>query len=484
MSKSIKSPRSSPSSNVRTIRPAAELQLLMAATVTDALKRRGQSGRLGKQYGDKRDLYNVLGYLHTPSVEDYWQMYLRQDLASRIINAPADATWSEAPEIVEDDNPDTETAFEKAVQILVKKLRLWSYMQRADRLSGVGFYGILLLGVKGDLASPIAAGAFRKPEDLMFCSVFSNRHAVVKDFVIDTQDPRYGKPANYMVDLKGDLSSSKARNQVTTRNQLSKDSLVDASRAIHFAEELTEDDTHGTPRLERVVNRLFDLEKVAGGSAEMYWRGAYGGFALSVADDAGSAFASSGEVDPAVVDEFAHGMRRWIDLEGYKLEQLQGQDVKPKEVFDMLIGLVSAATGIPSRILMGSERGELASSQDERNWNSQIKDRRENYANPIIRDLIDRMISWGIVPAPKGEYEIKWPELGQPTDTEKAQVFKTYAEGISQVAPAGSPELVMTPGEIRTRFLDLEAEPAADLVMPPSPTPEPAPAAPPAPRRQ
>ncbi|BAQ70866.1 hypothetical protein NHU_03740 [Rhodovulum sulfidophilum] len=39
---------------------------------------------------------------------------------------------------------------------------------------------------------------------------------------------------------------------------------------IHIAERALEDESIGTPRLERVWNRLMDLDKLLGGSAEMY----------------------------------------------------------------------------------------------------------------------------------------------------------------------------------------------------------------------
>src|SRR5204862_3497059 len=87
------------------------------------------------------------------------------------------------------------------------------------------------------------------------------------------------------------------------------------------------------------------------------------------------------------------------------------------------------------------------------------------YATPLIREFIDRMILWGVLPQPS-QYEVEWPDLFMPTAQEKAQVFKTYAEGIMAVAPPGSPELVITPAEVRTKFLDLEAEPESDLQMP------------------
>ena len=101
----------------------AGLQLMMQTVIVDQLKRRGQLGRRGKQYGDKRDLYNVLGYIFNPLVEDYWQLFLRQDLAKRIVKAAPIATWRNPPVIQETANPTRDTEFEKAVDTLVKRLR-------------------------------------------------------------------------------------------------------------------------------------------------------------------------------------------------------------------------------------------------------------------------------------------------------------------------------------------------------------------------
>ena len=445
---------------------AKELQIQMASTIIDALRRRGASGRLGKQFGDKRDMYNVLGYLRTPTVEDYWQMYLRQDIAKRIIDAPPNATWRRSPTIQENANPDADTPFEIAFDKLQNQLKLWSYLSRVDRLAGIGYYGVMLIGLPGDLINPVTPGSLKGPQDVMFLSVFSQRHAIVRDFVDDAQNPEYGRALRYEINLTGDLAGGLQRqpNARPKKNSMSSiDQMVDATRVLHVAEGLTEDEVHGTPRLEPVCNRLFDVEKVAGGSAEMYWRSAYGGFALEVADAASSQFAAAGQIDEAIVDDFAHGMRRWIDLEGYKLHEIQGHDVRPQEVFNVLVDLISSATGMPARILKGSERGELASSQDEVNWNKVIGDRQQNYATPVIRAFIDRMISFGALPEPaSGDYEVIWPDLFEPTTADKADVFLKYAQGIAAVAPPGAPELLMTPAEIRTRFLDLESEPESD----------------------
>ena len=451
--------------------------LLMIQAMADVLKRRGDfNGRLGRQYGDKRDLYNVLGYTRTPSVDDYWQYFLREDIAKRIISAPVTAIWRQPPEICETDNPDRETEFEKAWDTLVKTTNVWNRFARADRLAGVGHYGIMILGVKGSLNTEVKPGTLsaKKGGKLLFLSTYSQRHANVDEYEESTSSDRFGKPLFYKVDIRGDMMNAAERFKATKRSANEDLQSVHWSRVLHFAEGLLEDEVHGTPRLEPVFNRLYDVQKIAGGSAEMYWRGAWGGFALETTKDAISGAALSGSIDKDIVDDYAHGMRRWLDLEGYTMKQIQGQDVKPKEVFEVLISLISSATSIPQRILLGSERGQLASVQDETNWKDFIEGRREDYAEPLVREFIDRLLGWGILPEPKrGDYDLEWPSLYTLTEKEKSEVFKNYADGISKVAPGGQVELIATPKEIRTQFLEFDADPEPGLEIDPATVIEP-----------
>ena len=41
--------------------------------------------RLGKSYGEDRNLYDALGYRKSPTFNDYYSRYKRQDIAKRII---------------------------------------------------------------------------------------------------------------------------------------------------------------------------------------------------------------------------------------------------------------------------------------------------------------------------------------------------------------------------------------------------------------
>ena len=124
-----------------------------------------------------------------------------------------------------------------------------------------------------------------------------------------------------------------------------------------------------------------------------------------------------------LMDELIHGLRRVIDLQGYEAKVLETSDVKPREAFEVAIALLSSATGIPQRILIGSEQGKMASTQDEINWNGRIADRQLNHAEPVIlRPFIDRLIMTGALPRPGNEYTVTWPSLFELSDKEKAQI--------------------------------------------------------------
>ena len=107
--------------------------------------------------------------------------------------------------------------------------------------------------------------------------------------------------------------------------------------------------------------------------------------------------------------------------------------------------MIAAATRIPKRILIGSERGELASSQDEKSWNDTIEARQKEHCEAaIIRPTVDRLISVGVMPEPKDGYTVDWPDLSTPSDKEKAEVgemiaqaMKAYLEvpGTEQILP-------------------------------------------------
>lgn len=412
---------------------------------SELVDRANLAARLGRQYSGDRKLYRALGYPTDILLEDYLAHYVRQDMAKAIINRPANATWRGGVTLLESDD-DKETGLEKAWKDLYKRLRLHSKFARLDRLTGIGHYGILLLGLDdvktaGDFSKPVLTGE-RK---LLYVKPLSEKSAKVKTWEENTSSERYGLPVIYDI-----IITNPGNNKSSQTKQIQ----VHYSRVIHVTEELLESETEGIPRLQAVFNRLMDLEKLVGGSAEMFWRGARPGYQGIVDKE-------YGEVDTVGLqdqfDEFEHNLRRYMINAGIEMKALEQQIADPSKHVDVCIQMISAVTGIPKRILMGSERGELASSQDEKAWKELIQARRDEFAEPsIVRPLADTLILYGVLPAPKEDYSVLWSDLWAPSEKEKAEVGKIRAEALAAYSRDPVSQEVIPPEPFSRYFLGLD----------------------------
>lgn len=428
-----------------------------ALFVNQLVQRAALAARAGKQFDGRRNLYEILGYKNALQYDDYCARYERGDIAGQIVDAPAAATWRNAPVVQEDDDETKDTLFEEAWKDIAERLKAVHYCERVDRLAGIGRYAVLLIGVRSgtavDFQEPLDDGSLSGPGDVIYLAPFSERSAQIKRWVRDPQDPRFGRPEMYEVDFGTEVTSG----------GLSK-RLVHHSRLLHIADGLLEDEVYGRPRLMRVFNRLDDLDKVVGGSAEMFWQGAHKGLQFDLRDDATLPPEDEARLT-AEIDEYMHNLRRYIRTAGIDIKPLQGEVANPKEHFEALLSLIAGATRIPKRVLLGAERGELASSQDETNWNAYITERQKHFAEPqVLRPFIDRLIALGALPQPAEPYKVKWPNLFELDEKGKAEVADRKASAIQKYAPFGDTERVMPIAEFREKVLGLEAEPSEEHV--------------------
>ena len=369
------------------------------------------SQRLGKSFSGDRDLYSTLGYPTEIEYEDYRARYSRQGIAAAIIDRPIDMTWTGKIEVKEIDN-DT---LQKDYDILDKELKLKNNFKRLDTLSSIGRFAVLLLGfndiqTKEQMAQMVTKGTGRK---LLYVKSFSESMVKIKKYDNLSSSKRYGKPVLYQISM----------DNISAGTSFNVD--VHYTRVIHVAGEVLENDIFGIPVMQKVYNRLMDLEKLVGGSAEMFWRGARPGITGNVAKD----FEMGDNLEESVklqIDEFEHDLRRILVNQGVEFKTLDSQISDPINHVDIQIQMISAETGIPKRILTGSERGELASSEDKGAWLELIQTRREEYAEAnIVRTFIDRCIEFGVLSEVKdGAYLITWSDLFAQSEKEKTEIGK------------------------------------------------------------
>lgn len=407
---------------------------------------------LGQQFGGDRDLYKALGYKLSLTFDDFYNQYTRQDIAKAVIDRPVKATWQGQLELIESEDADR-TPFEQAWYDINKKFKLRSLLSRVDKLTGLGRYGVLFLGLddaksRDFLKEPVTPGR-RK---LKYIKPFSEKTARVSEFVTDSRNERYGLPLYYDIDVA---------DSATTRSSTIK---VHYTRVIHIVQDLMESEVYGTPVLEAVFNRLYDIEKLVGGDAEMFWKGARPGYQGMVDKDFQMTADTKTDINDQI-EEYENNLKRILINEGVKLESLAQQVADPENHFKIQLMCLSAATSIPMRILSGSERGELASTQDTGEWKTYVQSRREDHAEPnIIRPVADRFIELGILPSPESEdYQIDWLDLFSISEKERVDIGQKRAEAIRSYTTNPAAEGIIPPDGFLEFCLGL-SQPQIDLI--------------------
>jgi hypothetical protein len=201
-----------------------------------------------------------------------------------------------------------------------------------------------------------------------------------------------------------------------------------------------------------------DLEKLVGGSAEMFWRGARPGYTANTKEGY-----TMGAVEEAAlednIEDYENDLKRILLASGVDLKALETQVSDPKSHVDIQIQMISAAKNIPKRILTGSERGELSSGQDADEWTAYNQSRREEFNEPVVvRATVDRLIKYKVLPEPKIKYSVDWVSLTSKSDKDKADIGKVQTEALDKYANNPVAQSIVPPDNFLEMFLGLSEE--------------------------
>lgn len=403
-----------------------------------------------KTFSGDRDIYTSLGYPTTIDYTEFYSKYLRQDIATAIIDKPVNGAWKYAP-IIKTDGNQGDDSFNKAWEAIAKEFKLMNLFQRIDKLAGIGRYSTLYFGVQENEGSKVNE-PLEQSNKLLYIQPYSEVNSPIKVIEMDHQSSRYGLPNNY-----GLRSAKIAGGQVDYNATV--ETNVHYSRVIHIADNLLENNIYGTPRLEKIYNRLLNLELIVGGSAEMFWQGAFPGLAFNVQEGFELDATDLANLDEEI-KKYVHNMERYMKLNGIDVNNLSASVADPSSHVEVQLKMISIATGIPKRILEGSERGELASSQDTKAWNTYCDTRRKTFCeNEILRPTIDKLISIGILQEPVGgEYIVEWPDLETTSDKDKAEVAKIMTDSLSSFTSNPNTQMIITPEAYLEEFMELEPD--------------------------
>jgi uncharacterized protein len=443
-----------------------------------------------KMFDPRRDIDAECGYSDVISIEEFKKMYDREGVGHRVVTVWPEETWVQDPMVYENEESD-ETEFELAFKATEQRLNLFHYMHRVDELSGIGEFGVMLLGLddgkklheavpgiveKGKGAGSPAKTNTNKQRNLLFVRVFDQSAAKVLSVETDEQSPRYGQPTMYELDFghPSTVVDSHSASAETTKK-----TKVHWTRVVHVADGRQSSEIYGTPRQQCVWNRLMDLRKLMGGSAEMFWKGAFPGYSFESEPDV----ELSADDIKALREEFSswsNGLDRFLATSGVKANSLAPQVEDPSNHVIIQIKLLCAAIRVPWRVFIGSEQAQLASDQDRKNFDSRIKVRREKYVTPcLVREVVDRLIMVEVLPTPVGDetnqmpevqgvfsgypYKVEWPEIQETSPKEKADIAKAIIEVIARYIQSGAnqiiPEIVLL-----TRILDFDKAEADEIL--------------------
>jgi len=211
-----------------------------------------------------------------------------------------------------------------------------------------------------------------------------------------------------------------------------------------------------------VFNRIYDIRKVLSGSGEMFWKGAFPGYAFEVDPELGDVELDEDSLKEQVQDYF-DGLQRYMSLTGMSVKSLQPQVADPSKHIESQIKVLAMVLGIPWRIFQGTEEARLASSQDVKVWNKRLARRQNKYLSPfLVRPFLERMMEFEILPKVQ-KYEIKWPDLNAQTDHDKAEVAKSWTEALAKYV-AGQVEQIIPPREFFTMVMGFTKDQADRIV--------------------
>lgn len=434
------------------------------------------------------------------SAQTYQLLFDREPIPARVVECLPKESWQVTPFVYESDDPEEVTPFEQAWDDLGKKLRgvrswhreergspVWEVLQRADVLSRIGTFGVLLLGLSDigpperggktlsqpvdgvDVLMPASADALpegeapvqRRPLSLLFLRAFPQSLVEVSQFETNYSSPRYMKPKMYRITMMDAQHFPSAAGVQTTTHD------VHWTRVIHLSDchhQAGPSEDFNPPVMQSVLNRLLDLKKVYGASSEGYWQNSFAGLSFETHPQLG------GEVNvnlPKLRDmaeNYRQGLQRELFLIGMSAKTLAPMVVDPSNHIERLIEAICIKLGCPVRIFKGSERGELASTQDDDAWNDRLVERQYNYITPrIIVPFIDRLIACGVLPEPAEGYRVEWPDLTSRSEGERAATANTLTQALALYV-SGNLQTVMTLMDYLVRVWQWSEEEAKQVV--------------------
>src|SRR5690554_4065326 len=169
-----------------------------------------QRDLLARLIDPKRDIDAECGYPPEVTREQFRALYKRGDIAARIVDIYPEESWKHDPEVIETEDGE-DSPWEKAWKELVTQHNIYGTLLAADKLSGVGRFGILLIGIDDGkpLSEPVDGVDERNPQSrssaqrkIIYLRTFDETEVDIAEYEKDMTSPRYSQPTRYNIRIQ------------------------------------------------------------------------------------------------------------------------------------------------------------------------------------------------------------------------------------------------------------------------------------------
>lgn len=368
------------------------------------------------------------GFQDDLEFSDFYRLYRRGGVAAGAVNKLVGTCWETLPWVIEGEEWDEsreQTQWERKIAPLFKKGAFWRAFREADRRRLVARYSGLLLQFSGEEEwdQPVR----RRVALLKMIPAWENALSPAK------LGP-FGEVLEWSYSAADGTSMAIHPDRVFILGDHSAD---------------------GIGFLEPAFNNFVSLEKVEGGSGESFLKNAARQLSLNFdpevdLNNIASMYGVSLDELHTKFNEAARELNRANDLllitQGAQTTPLVSNVPDPRPTYDINLQSASAGVDTPSRILVGNQQGERASTEDQKYYNKRCMSRR-NELSVEASDLLTKLMGLRVIPV-KDNFTIMWDDLTESTDSEKLGNAKIMADINSAGLGLGEP--TFDENEVRT----------------------------------
>ncbi|WP_058912862.1 anti-CBASS protein Acb1 family protein [Entomohabitans teleogrylli] len=415
------------------------LTLAVNHALNDSIAR-ARSGLLNHSMGidaKRSTAWCEYGFKETLDFFDLYKLYRRNGIANGAVNKLTGNVWKTNPEIIEGEKKnesDAVTAWEQRTKTVFTN-RLWRVFSDADLRRLVGRYSAILLHIKdnrGWNTEPTRGRALEKVTSVWAGAI------KVKEWDTGINSRTYGQPK--MWEYTEQLANGSARR-------------VDVHPGRVFILGDYSDDAIGF--LEPAYNAFVSLEKVEGGSGESFLKNASRQMNINFSDGIdfkniaamyGVSVSELQEKYNEAAREINQGNDVLLITQGATVTPMVTEVADPSPTYNVNLQTACAAVDIPSRIIIGNQQGERASTEDQKYFNSRSQSYRADLSFEI-EDFCNKLVGLGIIDDVQQKTVI-WDDLNAQTAAEKLDGAYRMAQINATMLAAG--EQPFSSAEIRT----------------------------------